>query len=75
VSAEHQVDWIDNGGSEQTADRAVPNAFIGRDSIENQSDRRMDTQGIERRESGNYGNKLSQGLEDIRENVRRYAGF
>jgi len=35
----------------------------------------MDIEGIERRESGNYGNKLSQGLEDIRENVRRYAGF
>jgi len=59
VSVEHKVDWTDNGGSEQTAGRAATNAFIGRDSIENQSDRRLDIDGIERGESGNYGNKLS----------------
>jgi len=30
---------------------------------------------FEHGESGNYGNKLSQGSEDISENARRYADF
>jgi len=79
VSVEHKLGWTDNKGLErgweQTADRAAPKAFSGRDSIENQSDSRLDTDGIERRDSGNYGNKLSRGSEDISENARRYADF
>ena len=60
---------------EQTADRSAPKAVIGRHSDENQCDRRFDTDGIERGESENYGNKLSHEPEDISENARRYADF
>jgi hypothetical protein len=69
------VDWTDNGRAEQTVDRSAPKAVIGRDSIENQSDRQIDLDSIERGASGNYGNKLSQESEDISENARRYADF
>ena len=60
---------------EQTTDRSGLKAVMGRDSIENQSDRQLDIDGIKRGESGNYGNKLSQDAEDISENARQYADF